>query len=239
MRPDIELVLDFAQNIDQCPTLVELNNAAGPALERFGVEQFGIQVAVSATGAFVGEHLFGQVNPDWPGLYLRQNFVRQDASIRMLHATMKPYTWLEAQARFPSKGAEIVMAEARSVLGSDIGLVVPIHEIGGEVRTAVFCGQDLQISPESRPALHLLGSYLALRGRELGSAGPAQTIKITPRQRECLKWMCAGKTDEEIGFILGISAATAHNHIEAAKRAMGVHSRAQAAVQAYRLGLVN
>ena len=55
---------------------------------------------------------------------------------------------------------------------------------------------------------------------------------LTVRERECLKWAAIGKTDWEIGEILGISQSTAHFHIEKAKKKFGVATRTQAVVQA-------
>lgn len=237
MLPQTENVLKFAQEIDRCSSMNELKDAAGAIATDFGARHFGIQVAFSATGAPEGRHLFGRIDPSWPRRYLRRDFVRKDAAIQMLHTTLRPYTWAQALEHFPSTSAEMVMSDARAGLGSDVGLVVPIHEIGGEVLTAAFCGPDLQIGPEAKPALHLLGSYFALRGREL-ERGATRRPAITPRQTDCLKWVSEGKTDEEIGLILGISHTTVHNHIEAAKRALGVRSRAQAAVLAWRSGWI-
>jgi DNA-binding CsgD family transcriptional regulator len=57
---------------------------------------------------------------------------------------------------------------------------------------------------------------------------------LTARERECLHWVSQGKTDFEIGVILGISARTARFHIENSKRKLGVTSRVQAVTAAMR-----
>ena len=51
---------------------------------------------------------------------------------------------------------------------------------------------------------------------------------MTHREVECLQWAALGKTDWEIGELLGVTKATAHFHIEQAKRKLGVKSRVQA-----------
>ena len=50
--------------------------------------------------------------------------------------------------------------------------------------------------------------------------------------------MAEGKSDWEIGVILGVCQATAHTHVENAKRKLGAKSRPQAVARAVRLGIV-
>ena len=49
----------------------------------------------------------------------------------------------------------------------------------------------------------------------------AEPPKLTPREIECMKWVAVGKSNWEIGQVLGISEATAHFHVENAKKKLG------------------
>ncbi|MCC6920340.1 MAG: hypothetical protein IT548_14155 [Alphaproteobacteria bacterium] len=51
---------------------------------------------------------------------------------------------------------------------------------------------------------------------------------LSPRERDCLAFVADGKSDWEISVILGISQATAHSHVENAKRKLEARTRAQA-----------
>jgi DNA-binding CsgD family transcriptional regulator len=51
---------------------------------------------------------------------------------------------------------------------------------------------------------------------------------LTRRQKDCLNWAALGKTDWEIGKVLGLSRHTVHRHIEAAKSRLEVSTRVQA-----------
>ena len=51
---------------------------------------------------------------------------------------------------------------------------------------------------------------------------------LTLRERECLKWIAAGKTDWEIAQILNISEQTAHSYVHNALIKLGARTRAQA-----------
>ncbi|TAG09704.1 MAG: LuxR family transcriptional regulator, partial [Verrucomicrobia bacterium] len=55
---------------------------------------------------------------------------------------------------------------------------------------------------------------------------------LTPREHEVLKWIAAGKTNSEIGTILGISSHTAKHHVAKVLAKMGLENR-QAATCAY------
>jgi DNA-binding CsgD family transcriptional regulator len=76
------------------------------------------------------------------------------------------------------------------------------------------------------------------RCRTLGGSIEASTAKtpLSPRELECLKWVLDGKSDTDIGKILGILHTTAHFHIERVKKKLGVRTRTQAAAMVATLG---
>jgi DNA-binding CsgD family transcriptional regulator len=64
------------------------------------------------------------------------------------------------------------------------------------------------------------------------SSGPLKRLGITDRQAEVLLWVAQGKTNPEIGRILGISAKTVHKHTEHIFQRLGVETRTSAALRA-------
>jgi DNA-binding CsgD family transcriptional regulator len=75
--------------------------------------------------------------------------------------------------------------------------------------------------------LQLLLPYLHLAMQRIGkaarSAPPASAV--SPRQAEILQWLREGKSNEEIGRLLGISVK---NHLQRLYRQLGVNNRAHA-----------
>jgi LuxR family quorum-sensing transcriptional regulator LasR len=69
----------------------------------------------------------------------------------------------------------------------------------------------------------------------------AQTLlpKLTPRERECLKWTARGKSTWEISHILNCSEAVVNFHMKNIRTKFGVNSRRAAAVIAAQLGLID
>ena len=52
---------------------------------------------------------------------------------------------------------------------------------------------------------------------------------LTPREREVLGWIACGKSNAQIGEILGISGATVSKHLEHIYPKLGVENRTAAA----------
>lgn len=67
---------------------------------------------------------------------------------------------------------------------------------------------------------------------------PRQAVVLTPRQRQVLQLLGAGRTTGRIASELGIAEETARNHIKAVLRALEANSRLEAVVAARHHGLV-
>lgn len=67
----------------------------------------------------------------------------------------------------------------------------------------------------------------------------AAQAELTARQYEVLALLADGLGTGEIAARLGVAEETARNHIRALFRELGVHSRLEAVVRAYRLGLLH
>ena len=87
-------------------------------------------------------------------------------------------------------------------------------------------------------------SALRLDDRRLANA-PASAgriddgfTRLTARESEVAAWMAEGKTNPEIGVILGISFRTVDRHVGAILRKLGVENRTTAAVRIAARGAV-
>jgi DNA-binding CsgD family transcriptional regulator len=59
---------------------------------------------------------------------------------------------------------------------------------------------------------------------------PLRALGLTARQAEVLHWVAQGKTNPEIGIILGVSALTVKKHLESVFHTLGVENRTSAVV---------
>ncbi|WP_280138535.1 helix-turn-helix domain-containing protein [Methyloceanibacter methanicus] len=69
-------------------------------------------------------------------------------------------------------------------------------------------------------------------------SGEAHT-PLTPREKEVMRWIAAGKTDQEIAGILNITPGTVNVHVERAKRKLDAFQRTFAVVKAIRFGEIS
>jgi len=77
--------------------------------------------------------------------------------------------------------------------------------------------------------LQLLLPYLHLALQRIATV--VQAPAVSPRQVEILQWLREGKSNEEIGRLLGISPLTVKNHLQRLYRQLGVNNRAHAVAQ--------
>ncbi len=79
------------------------------------------------------------------------------------------------------------------------------------------------------PFLHLAWLRLQIGWAAKGEgAAPAGQRILTEREQEILNWIHLGKSNIEIGAILGISPLTVKNHVQKILRKLNVQNRAQA-----------
>jgi DNA-binding CsgD family transcriptional regulator len=78
------------------------------------------------------------------------------------------------------------------------------------------------------------GTALALEARRTACSPDAlRPLGLTARQAEVLAWIAQGKTNREIGQILGLSPGTVHKHTEHIFTRLGVETRTAAAARAW------
>jgi DNA-binding CsgD family transcriptional regulator len=118
-----------------------------------------------------------------------------------------------------------------------VGGLAILHQTRGADMMIVLAGLDGLIDEHDRKVLEFAGRDALLRFRDLGIADPV-IPKLSERERECLQWIAAGKTDSEIGSILDLSEKTVNEYVVRAKAKCGVSTRAQAIVMAVRLGII-
>jgi transcriptional regulator EpsA len=98
---------------------------------------------------------------------------------------------------------------------------------------------------------HLHTTYLRVQDTERGLAAPvraspavsptepAPPSQITDREKEILRWVREGKSNQQIGDVLGISALTVKNHVQKILRKLGAANRAQAVAIAMSASLLS
>ena len=85
------------------------------------------------------------------------------------------------------------------------------------------------------PYLHLL--LLRIGQQQVQARCGTLARPVSPREAEILHWVREGKSNDEIGQILGISGLTVKNHLQRLYRLLGVSNRAHAIARGMTLRL--
>lgn len=126
--------------------------------------------------------------------------------------------------------------------GSNDGLDIVSSTIGEWMSQNTARDAPLVITQAERPSLQFtfLGAVgvdeylfrLTTTNEKSGDALLRDRFSLTTRESEVLVWIAKGKSNRDIGEILGLSARTVNKHLEQIYVKLGVENRASAAVKA-------
>jgi LuxR family quorum sensing-dependent transcriptional regulator len=228
-------VIDSFSQIDKADDLVA---AYQQLITQFGFSVFCIG-DVSAPLERRPNRVWAASWPDgWAKMFEEKNFASVDPIVHQMLIQHTGFRWRDVRKRARGVAAE-VMDSARDFSMND-GFGVPVHGRGGsKVVGVTMAGPECMLGPREEASLHLATIYFearleALRRRDANQPRPA-TVQLTPRERDCLSWVASGKTDWEIGQILGISTATTKEYVNRAMHKLDAVSRAQAVAIAIQL----
>jgi DNA-binding NarL/FixJ family response regulator len=133
-------------------------------------------------------------------------------------------------------------------------VILSASENPGDMKFAIASGARGYVLKSSRPAALLYALRLVLAGEAyvppavLNQVGVAPLTglheddetgvlrKLTPREREILDQLVAGRSNKQIAMELAINEGTVKVHLKAVLRKLGVSNRTQAAMLAVRSG---
>lgn len=181
---------------------------------------------------------------DWPEswrkFYFTSGILERDPLVENLGLYGgRPFTWSDLRAdrrlaRLGTEGLDLALQE-----GWRDGLAVPLHRGGTHYGIVSIVARD--IIPDAHrqimiPLCLAFHSKIGPLARQDGFAMPP--AGLSPREVEAVALVVRGRSDRQIADALGISATTAHEHVERAKRRLGTHTRAELAAVAVALGIV-
>ena len=196
----------------------------------------GIVLITSGTRP-MRERLLGATMPDgWLENYQARNYETVCPLMPRARAAERPFRW-HAQDWDNDAGPQR-RAWRDDTIASGIRGGIGVPCMGhGENRAILLGGDRPDLHPDDRRTLHYAGLAALQRMQEL-SAPHAPLPALSARERECLTWVAAGKSDWEIGEILTLSNKTVNIYIERAKHKLGAATRVQAVVKALQDGQI-
>lgn len=234
--------LDFVERLQALTDYKAICQCISRELEWFGFTCVS-DLTIPGPGKSLEATIHMNTRPrEYVDRYVEQNYVVRDPVVTELRSTVSPYSWSDIRDRRRlSKPDERIMDEASEFDVRD-GLIIPIVTLSGSVSIFSPCGPAPDLSQRARSALEIIGiySHQALQRALVRTSRDETPHKpLTPREREVMLWVAAGKTDDEIAEILSIGTSTVTAHVESAKLKLDAFKRTFAIVQAIRFGEIS
>lgn len=227
----------FVKAFRSCLTEDDLHEALARVARTLGFRQFAMGHHVNLIAPPQGAIRLTTYNKDWVSHVEERRYFAEDPIHLATTKTVNGFSWHEVGdiIHLTSRHKQI-LAEAVG-FGLGAGFTVPVHLPGEFQGSCSFTARTLDNLPQNAlPIAQLCGTFafeaarrITRRKLKLEEGGVPD---LTPRQMEALILVGRGKTDGEIGDILGVSRATAHEHVEGVRRAYGNAQRAYMIVRA-------
>jgi LuxR family quorum-sensing system transcriptional regulator CciR len=236
MAPDVQarprIVQDFAQGSQGARDMAQLRLRLCEAVQALGFHYFLLQGA--------GGHAW---LADLPSGWVAAG-PSDDAVLTTAAQSYAPFLWSDISRLIAITPGQRDFMDAVHSCGLGAAVTVPIHRARGADAAGSYsdfagccsfimkAGFPLPLS--SLAAAHYVGAMAfdaAENMRRLRLGNSRSGPQLTPRQRDCVVLVAQGKSDWEIGQLLGISDSTVHKHIEDAKRRFCVSTRIQLVVR--------
>lgn len=193
-----------------------------------GFRQFAMGHHVDLTGPPQDAIRVTNYHPAWIEQSLGEGYFIYDPVHLASTRTAMGFLWSDVPKMIRLTRRQNAILDAARPYGLSEGYTVPVH-VPGEYRGTCSFGADSleRLRPNALPIANMIGTYAFEAARRImrTRCGRAECLEAVPqlteRQRDSLILVARGKGDPEIGTLLGISAATAHEHVENVRRAYG------------------
>jgi len=222
---DLRRALEFIELAAAAQTPQELQVVLAATLQQFGVQYFSMAALEDKPNGVRVPVALSRATPiGWGERYAERGYFNVDPVIHTAIQQPGAFTWDDLDLRKFSTVAQAAFNEGCEALDADASFVIPMHDARGLSGFLSLFFRDRGPDESMQRALKLVAVFAMERTMELRRTDrtPTETedrpCPITSRQREALAFLAMGKTDWEIGAILGIAERTANQHIEDAKR---------------------
>lgn len=232
----------FEQECRHATTFDQLRSVVDAIVQRFGFQWFSLVHNVDLTRTTRKALLLTTYPAPWVEEILEGRLYLEDPVHAACIKTVSGLTWDQIGDYIAPNGRQLSILERGRAHGLESGFTMPIRM--GEEPDAIFtvaCQGNEIIANADRLSARLIGTVAFDRARTL--LGPDELanvpLALSPRQIDCIDLVARGKSDWEIGQILGLSRDTVHEYVESARRRYGVRRRTQLVLRALRDGHLN
>lgn len=244
-RVDLAQLRDFEELHQACEaveTTVQLSAVLDAAVRQFGFRWFALVEDGDLAKHRAGCLLVTNYPMSWVDEIICSKLYRDDPVHAAAIRSPAGLCWERIPEVIAPTRLQLSMLERGRAQGLATGYTIPFR-VPGE-RGAFFSiarAKDRPFTYAEAMAAQLIGGTAFQTGRALVKGRPAKALgaRLSPRQIECLRLIAAGKTEWEMGKILGVKPSTIHDYVEGARRRYGVKTRSQLVLAAARDGYVS
>lgn len=224
----INATFEFIERLDQQADVPSLVGSFQELIGRFGMGSF-LMGNPERPDVAPEERLWATT---WPAGWLRhwaeQRYMLVDPVLKQVMTNSNPVRWSDIYGASNKTGSRI-LKEANEY-GMRDGFALPIYSRDGFVVAISMAAEHYELDKQDESCLHMASIFFhaKLERMRAKDAPPPRVTRLTRRERECLSWVAAGKTDWEISQILSIAEQTVHEYVQNALIKLNATTRAQA-----------
>ncbi len=227
------VAMDAIGSFAQETTIEGLTAAVAASAALFGYRHFCFAAGATPQRQQLKQRRLLMAWPEaWYRQYDRQKCVEHDAVAIALRTSPVSFRW--SDLHIDTATGRRVMQIAADDYAMKKGFGVPVFDLNGYEAGLTLTGPDVDDTKEANAAVELMSVFAFSHLTRLRSNAVNAKPKLTPREREVLHWVAAGKTAWDISVILFISADTVNKTIASAMRRLDACTRAQAVAEAIR-----
>ncbi|HJQ17018.1 MAG TPA: LuxR family transcriptional regulator [Allosphingosinicella sp.] len=231
-------LLNFVRQCNLATSEEQLFGLLDETTKRLGFERFAMGHHVDLAGPPGDAVRLTTYDPNWVEIAVEKRLFVDDPIHAASAKTAVGFLWSDVGKLIELTDRQKATLEAARKFGLAEGFTVPVHVPGEYQGTCSFGARSLDnLAADALPQAQLVGAFAFEAARRIlrakrRSSEIGQIPSLTDRQINCITLVAMGKSDWEIGRILDISQATAHEHVEAARKRYGVSKRTQLVIRA-------
>ena len=213
-------------------TIPEIISDFSGISKKTGASFFAIYGGLKQVGEVSSKKSYSTYPKEWLDYYSKKGFSETDPIHKEFNKTSKSIYWDALHPKFR------LIKECREY-DLNYGISVPIkNNLGDYLVTFSFKEEPKHIlgCSAQKNLLESISSVVASKIHERSSV--IQSVSLSNREIECLRWFSEGKTLEEIGIILSITHWTVIFHLNNVCKKLGVYNKTSAILKAVKLGII-
>ena len=224
----INTTFEFIERIDQLADIPSLVGSFQDLIGQFGMGSF-LMGNPDRLDVPPQDRLWATTWPrGWLQHWAEQRYMQVDPVLKQIMMSNVPVRWSDIYGSGNKTGSRI-LKEANDY-GLKDGFALSLNGRDGSVVAISMAAEHYELGVEEERCLQVASFYLHAKFAHLRGADVPPPIgpRLTRRERECLTWVAAGKTDWEISQILNIAEQTVHEYVQNALIKLNATTRAQA-----------